>query len=113
METATGPSGAPPAGPVEEQEPPKAKTIVTIGSLARAGPDAVADHVGLQLRLPHLAEQRQSQLPMAALTARAAHGAIAGDVGLHCRLPHLSEQRQAALPVLDLLARPDPTIVAR
>ncbi|CAK0810542.1 unnamed protein product [Prorocentrum cordatum] len=38
--------------------------------LARTDPSAVDDGVGLQLPLPHLAQQRQGPLPLLALLAR-------------------------------------------
>ncbi|CAK0908325.1 unnamed protein product [Prorocentrum cordatum] len=95
-------------------------------------PALQVNDVGLQLRLPHLAEQRQRWLPLPALFARADPSAVNDDVGLQLRLPHLAQQRQRRrddvglqlrlphlaqqcqrpLPLPALLARADPSAVA-
>ncbi|CAK0908324.1 unnamed protein product [Prorocentrum cordatum] len=76
-------------------------------------PALQVNDVGLQLRLPHLAEQRQRWLPLPALFARADPSAVNDDVGLQLRLPHLAQQRQRRLPLPALFARADPSAVDR
>ncbi|CAK0898215.1 unnamed protein product [Prorocentrum cordatum] len=70
------------------------------------------DDVRLQLRPPHLTEQRQSPVPLFALLARADPSAVADDAWLQLRLPHLAKQRQSLLPLLARRARADPSAVA-
>ncbi|CAK0860491.1 unnamed protein product [Prorocentrum cordatum] len=106
------------------------RPLPLLALLARADPSAVADDVGIQPRLPHLAQQRKCPLPLLALLARAdptvfRHLALfpsgtrflrpysIDDVGFQLRLPHLAQQRKRPLPLLALLARADPSVVTR
>ncbi|CAK0908327.1 unnamed protein product [Prorocentrum cordatum] len=75
-------------------------------------PSLYLDDVGLQLRLPHLAQQCKRPLPLLALLACVDPSAVANGVGMQLRLPHLAQQRQRPLPLLALFARADPSAVA-
>ena len=61
--------------------------------------------VGLQLRLPYLAQQRKSPLPLLAILARADLSVVAHVVKLQLRFPQPAQQRKSPLPLLALFAR--------
>ncbi|CAK0909094.1 unnamed protein product [Prorocentrum cordatum] len=69
-------------------------------------------HIGLELRLPHPAQQCKRRLLLLALLARADPGVVTDDVGLQLRLPHLAQQCQRRLPLPALLASAGPSVVA-
>ncbi|CAK0793110.1 unnamed protein product [Prorocentrum cordatum] len=74
----TSPLASPPASRLAEPAgPPRDQKYCSRKTLARCTWYDRRDDFGLQLRLPHLAEQRQSPLPLLAFLARADPGAAA------------------------------------
>ncbi|CAK0853354.1 unnamed protein product [Prorocentrum cordatum] len=69
-------------------------------------------YVRLQAALPHLAEQRECLLPLAASFTRADSSRIADGIGLKLCLPHLAQKSHSSLPLLALLARADRSVEA-
>ncbi|CAK0890042.1 unnamed protein product [Prorocentrum cordatum] len=70
------------------------------------------DGVGLQLCLPHLAEQRKNLPPKPNFLAGAHGSVVADEAGLQFRLPHLAEQQQSLVPPPAFLTCADPGAVA-